>query len=260
MLEIRHQAVSNGQSTQDAYNDFYKESEIMMRDSFYLWIVERLKPTKGATLLDISCGQGRLVQLANQRGLRTIGLDFSLEGILRDGSPEGETMWLIGDGEKIPFADGIFEYITHIGSLEHYADFYAGASEISRLLSPSGRACILLPNAFGLIGNIRRVYQTGEIFDDGQPLQRYATRATWEQVLRAGGLEIERLIPWGEINYPRTGKDFVWTLLRPQKIIRALLVQFIPNNLANHFVFVCRRAEHSSTQHYPTLPPQPEQL
>lgn len=256
MLEIRHQAVADGVSTQDAYDSFYEESEIMLRDSFYMWLVELLKPTKGSMLLDISCGQGRLVQLAQKRGLKGIGLDFALEGLRRGALLSPDVMWLVGDGEQIPFADGSFDYVTHIGSLEHYADFYAGASEIARLLTPDGRACILLPNSFGLIGNVRRVYHTGEIFFDDQPLQRYGTRATWERVLQVGGLEVERMVPWGEFNYPRTFKDLIWTLLRPQKLIRALIVPFIPKNLANHFVFICRRSNKPlPDDHYPMLPP-----
>jgi len=257
MLEIRHQAVTDGVSTQDAYDSFYEESEIMLRDSFYMWLVELLKPIKGATLLDISCGQGRLVQLAQKRGLKGIGLDFSLEGLARGAQLSNDVMWVVGDGEQIPFSDSSFDYITHIGSLEHYADFYAGASEIARLLTSDGRACILLPNSFGLIGNIRHVYRTGEIFYDDQPLQRYATIATWERVLRTGGLEIDRMVPWGEFNTPRTLKDLFWTLLRPQKFIRALIIPFIPKNLANHFVFICRRADEPvPDNHYPTLLPR----
>lgn len=270
MLEIRHKAVADGQPTQDAYNEYYQESEILMRDSFYMWLIEQLNPERGSLLLDISTGQGRLVQLAVEKELRAIGLDFALEGMLWGASRSPESMWVVGDGEQIPFADNSFDYITHIGSLEHYANFYAGASEIARLLSPTGRACILLPNAFGLLGNIKRVYQTGEIFDDGQPLQRYATLATWQQVLAAGGLAVERVVPWGEFNYPRTRADLLWTLKRPQKFVRSLILPFIPKPLANHFVFICRRAEEpavgesaagesavgqsAAVEHYPMLP------
>lgn len=255
MLEIRHKAVADGQTTQDAYNEFYQESDMLMRDSFYMWLVDLLTPTSGSLFLDISCGQGRLVQLAVERNLRAVGLDFALEGMLWGASQSPESMWVAGDGEQIPFADGSFEYITHIGSLEHYNNFYAGASEIARLLSPTGRACILLPNAFGLLGNIRRVYQTGEIFDDGQPLQRYATLASWQRVLNTGGLEIERVIPWCEYIHPRTRADLLWTLARPQKFIRALISPLIPKPLANHFIFICRRAEEAPTdEHYPMLP------
>jgi hypothetical protein len=127
--------------------------------------------------------------------------------------------------------------------------------EIARLLKPTGRACILLPNAFGLLGNIRRVWETGEVFDDRQPLQRYATRNTWEAALRRGGLAVEQLVPWGEFNAPRTLGDLVWTLRRPQKLLRAALAALTPINLANHFVFICKRAAGPpGGADYPMLP------
>ncbi|MCB9148961.1 MAG: class I SAM-dependent methyltransferase [Caldilineaceae bacterium] len=257
MLEIRHRSVIEG-TTQDAYDAFYQERELLMRDSFYMWLIELLEPTPGRDLLDISCGHGRLVQLAMRKGLHAIGLDFSIAGMERGIKKTPKARWVNGDGEQMPFADASMDYITHIGSLEHYLTPARGAAEIARLLKPEGKACILLPNAFGLFGNIRYVRRTGEIFDDRQPLQRYATRATWEMLLTQGGLQIDQLIPWGEVNRPRTVRDFLWTLCRPQKGVRALLAAMTPINLTNHFIFICRRAPIQPTfVHYPMLPPVP---
>ncbi len=235
MLEIRH---SN--TTRDAYNQLYQDTDLLMRDSFYLWLLELLHPQPDSTLLDISCGQGRLVQLAAQQGVWAMGVDFSSAGLLKGAQHTPEAGWLVGDGEQLPLPAMSVEYVMHIGSLEHYEHPQQGAYEIARVLKPNGRACILLPNAFGLFGNIRRVWQTGEIFDDGQPLQRYATRRTWETLLGNGGLIIEHVIAFGEVNRPRTAKDWVWMLQRPQKFVRGVLAYLIPVNLTNHFVFICR--------------------
>jgi len=256
MLEIRHESVLGGRSTRVAYDAFYQERELLMRDSFYLWLIGLLEPQRGRSLLDISCGHGRLVQLAHRRGLRATGLDFSVEGMRRGVKQTPRAGWVAGDGEQMPFADASFDYITHIGSLEHYVDPQRGAREIARLLKPEGRACILLPNAFGLLGNIRHVYKTGEIFDDEQPLQRYATHRTWQTLLERGALWVERMAPWGEVNRPRTVRDWLWSVRRPQKAVRALLAALTPAHLANHFVFLCRRADvaPAALSHYPMLP------
>ena len=109
-----------------------------------------------------------------------------------------------------------------------------------------------MPNAYGLFGNIQQVLLRGEVFDDGQPLQRYATRRTWETLLARGGLQVERLVPYSEFNLPRTARDWFWLARRPQKIVRALLTKNAPLNLANHFVFLCRRApQGASSEPYP---------
>lgn len=235
MLEIRHT-----NATREAYEQLYQERGILLRDSFYLWLISLLHPEPGEVLLDISCGQGRLVQLAAQQGIRAIGVDFSIEGLFKGAETAVRAGWAAGDGEQLPLPDAAVDYVTHIGSLEHYEDPHRGAREIARVLKPQGRACILLPNAFGLFGNVRHVYATGQIFDDGQPLQRYATRRTWEELLEQGGLSIERLVRYNEIDLPRIGADLLWLLGRPQKIVRGLLAALIPLNLANHFVFLCR--------------------
>ena len=239
MLEIKH---VEARLSRQAYNEIFRRKNFRHRDSFYLWILELIKPCPGSVLLDISCGEGRLVQLAYQRFAlhRAIGVDFALWGIYKGAQEEPRANWLVGDGETLPLPDNCADYVTHIGSLEHYNSPLKGVREIARVLKPNGIACILLPNAFGLLGNIHYVCRFGEIFDDGQPIQRYATRRTWEALLVQGGLIIERIIPYGEVNKPRTLNDLIWMCKNPQKFAKLALVRFIPVNLANHFVFICR--------------------
>lgn len=242
MIEIRHRAIRQGQSTQMAYDTLYQERAILMRDSFYLWLIELIAPQPGELLLDVACGQGRLVQLAAAQGINATGVDFSYAGMLAAAQQTPGAKWLLGDGEALPIADASVDCILNIGSLEHYQHPLQGVKELARLLKPSGRACILLPNAFGLFGNIQHVLKTGEIYDDGQPLQRYATRRTWEVLLAQGGLQIERLVPYSEVNLPRTAQDWLWLAQRPQKMVRVWLARFVPPNFANQLVFLCRRA------------------
>jgi len=252
MIEIRHRIIRQGQSTQAAYDHLYQEREILMRDSFYLWLIELIAPQPGELLLDVACGQGRLVQLAAQQGINATGVDFSYAGMVAAAQQTPAAKWLLADGEVLPIADGSIDCLLNIGSLEHYEHPLQGVRELARLLKPNGRACILLPNAYGLFGNIQQVLLRGEVFDDGQPLQRYATRRTWETLLARGGLQVERLVPYSEFNLPRTARDWFWLARRPQKIVRALLTKNAPLNLANHFVFLCRRApQGASSEPYP---------
>jgi SAM-dependent methyltransferase len=239
MLEIRHEAMDTTAATQQAYNEVYAGEGILLRDSFYLWLIQLLKPQPGKSLLDISCGYGRLVTLARRQGLQASGVDFAGEAVLRGKKASPQSGWGIADGEQLPLATASVDYITHIGSLEHYQQPGCGAREIARILKPDGRACILLPNAYGLFGNIRFVMSHGEIFDDGQPLQRYATRRTWEKLLQAGGLRIDKVVGYGEVEFPRTLKDAGWVLTRPIKLVRFVLAALTPLNLVNHFVFIC---------------------
>lgn len=242
MLEIRHENMDRTEDTQAGYNELYRAGGLLQRDSFYLWLVGLLRPVPGRLLLDVSCGRGRLVRFARERGLRAIGMDFA-EDAVRIGSTQESpaSAWSVADGERLPVASGSIDYVTHIGSLEHYQEPQNGLAEIRRVLKPGGTACILLPNSFGLFGNIKHVAATGEIFDDGQPLQRYNTRLGWQGMIREAGLSVFRLHKY-EREWPRTAADLAWYLKSPRKIARLFAAWFIPVNLANCLVYMCRPA------------------
>ena len=241
MFEIRRENIGSLDDTREAYNEIYRKYEFVHRDSFYLWLISLINPLPGKLLVDISCGCGRLTILASKYQLRSIGIDFAMDGVAQGRNSSATCGWVVGDGEKLPFADQSVDYVTHIGSLEHYLSPLEGAQQIARILKPDGKACILLPNAFGLWGNIKHVWQHGEIYDDGQPLQRYATRQTWEKMLNDAGLKIDKVVKYDEVDLPRTKQDFLWLAKRPQKLLRKIIATVAPLNLANHFVFICHR-------------------
>lgn len=241
MIEIRHNNMDTTSATKEAYNQLYHQEGILLSDSFYLWLVSLLKPQAGRILLDVSCGQGRLVTLAHRQGLRAIGVDFAAGAVKQGAAETPQAGWVISDGEQLPVAAACADYVTHIGSLEHYQDPEAGMREIARVLKPSGTACVLLPNTYGLLGNVKHVWQTGDVFDDGQPLQRYNTRQGWRLMLARNGLAPFKTLKY-EREWPRTWKDLRWYLARPAKISRLLVAWFIPLNLANCLVYLCRRS------------------
>lgn len=237
LLEIRHELTERDE--QQAYDTLYFERGIRQRDSFYLWFLEQVPHNGRGRLLDVSCGEGAFLGVARRAGLEAVGADFSWVAVRkarRVSSPVA-----LANAQRLPFADSSFDYVTNIGSLEHYFDPAAGVREMARVLRPDGVAVVLLPNTFGLLGNIWYVLRHGEIFDDGQPLQRYATRASWQRLLQANGLVPARVVRY-EREAPRTVHDLLWLLRRPWKIGRLLVAPLIPVNLSNILVFVCHKA------------------
>lgn len=256
MIEIRHATITGGGTVQSAYNEFFQQRAIRMRDSFYLWLLELVGAQPSELIIDVACGNGRLVELAAQRHLPAIGFDLSFAGIQAAAHTATQAGWVVGNGQQIPFPDGCADIVMSIGSLEHYDEPTQGVRELARILKADGRACILLPNSFGLLGNIRYVNREGEVFDDGQPLQRYATRRTWTTMLARGGLAVDHIVPFGDITLPRTWRDRIWMAARPQKFVKAGLAALAPLNLANHFIFLCHRASGVDARYYPMLPYQ----
>jgi SAM-dependent methyltransferase len=238
MIEIRHQNMEKTEDTKLAYDSIYSQEGIQLKDSFYLWIISLLPLNSEKIFLDVSCGYGKLVYFASKKTNKVLGIDFSISAIKKAKSLYPELNWEIGDGEKLPFKSSSIDIVTNIGSIEHFQNPDKGIREIKRVLKKNGIACIFLPNGFSLLGNIKYVMFNGDVFDDGQPLQRYNTKLGWKKLLEKNGLKPIKVLPY-ERSWPRTTKDIIWYFTHPIKMAHMLLGYFIPSNLINCFVYLC---------------------
>ncbi|MEZ4580536.1 MAG: hypothetical protein R2851_01555 [Caldilineaceae bacterium] len=53
MLEIRHRHVHDGMTVKDAYDEMYVDTDLSMRDSYYLWMLDLLQANANSLLLDV---------------------------------------------------------------------------------------------------------------------------------------------------------------------------------------------------------------
>ena len=75
MIELRHTAQGE---TRESYDGVYAGEEMPQHAlSYYRWILRQLHPRPGASLLDVCCGNGQLMQVAQAAGLQVAGVDFS---------------------------------------------------------------------------------------------------------------------------------------------------------------------------------------
>jgi SAM-dependent methyltransferase len=238
MIEIRHPDMLDSHATQAAYDEIYSGRGILRRDSFFLAFLSHLPLEPGKQLIDISCGQGQLVKLAQGKGVNSLGVDFSKVSVKYGKTLDPNADWLVSDGESLGLQSACADYVTHIGSLEHYQDIEAGIREIARVLKPSGLAVVMLPNTFSFFGNFLYLIKHGDVFDDGQPLQRYNTRVGWKTLLENNGLLV-KTVHKHEPSVPRTWPDFLWLMLHPIKLTKLFLCLLLPLNLTNTFIFLC---------------------
>lgn len=243
MLEIRH--IDGHVGVRQAYNDIYSGPGIRHLDSFYRWILRLLRPVPGKRLLDVACGVGVLPRMAANMGIKAYGCDLSWQAV-RFGTGSTARL-LVANGERLPYPDSIFDYVTNIGSLEHYENPAMGVREMERVLSPSGIACVLLPNTFSLLGNMLFAWHKGRTADDGQPIQRYAARYEWQDLLEANGLTVVHTVKY-ERELPTSLADIGWYLRHPKALAHLLLAPLLPLNLANSFVFLCRSGRRTAVQ------------
>jgi ubiquinone/menaquinone biosynthesis C-methylase UbiE len=229
------------------YDELFKEeSRLRDSDAFYKWVFGRLQPQPGGRLLDVACGEGLFIQVARQHGVKGLGVDLSSQaaGLARRrlGAPvdAATAVVSVANGEHLPFADQSFDYVTNIGSLEHFLDPLLGVQEMRRVLRPGGVAAVILPNSYYLVDIIWEVWRTGYSVSHHQPLERFATFREWWDFLESGGLRVVKGYKYN-FCFPRSKADWQWYRQHPRKVLNLLVSPFIPFNLSNHFLYVCER-------------------
>jgi SAM-dependent methyltransferase len=239
MIELRLPELIKSGDERTIYDDIYQEDGIDHFDSFYWWLLSLMKPQPGTRLLDISCGQGKLVRFARAKKIHAFGADFSEPALRIAQQRSRRSDYVVADAQALAIAPDQFDYVANIGSIEHYQDPAQGIREIARVLKPTGTACILLPNTYSLLGNVKHAAQTGDVYQGFQPIERYHTLNGWKRLLEENGLVPFEVIKF-EMVRPRTVRDLAWYLARPPKVAHYLLMHVIPLALANCFVYLCR--------------------
>jgi SAM-dependent methyltransferase len=98
----------------------------------------------GKRVLDIGCGPRRELDWAEMAAER-VGLDPLADRYLKLlGAGAAERMrYVTGVAERIPFADGYFDIVASVNSLDHVQDVGRVAAEIKRVLRPGGTFVLL---------------------------------------------------------------------------------------------------------------------
>lgn len=224
-----------------AYDEWYGNAgDLRESDEFYRWVLGRLQPQAGGRLLDVACGEGHLVKWAQQRGVRGAGIDLSPVAARRAGRVAPGSLASVADGERLPFPAASFDYVTNMGSLEHFVDPVRGVREMARVLRPDGRAAVFLPNSYYLVDILWHVWRTGYSVSHRQLIERFATAHEWRDLLEEGGLKVQHIHAY---NYrlPRTAADWEWYRRHPRKWLNLLAAPLIPFHLSYSFLFIASK-------------------
>lgn len=171
----------------DAYDRIHARGGMNAVPGYYDWLLSLLGDSLRGRLLDVGCGTGAMLAAAAARGMDTAGLDISDVAVAqaRERSPGSELH--VGVAERLPFADGGFDVVSCVGSLEHVTDPAVALREMRRVCRPDGRLLIIVPNSRYIMVPVVAVRQL--LFPGrSQPVERHATRAEWEALLEDSGL------------------------------------------------------------------------
>lgn len=111
--------------------------------TFHKRMLEYVELPESSKVLDLGCGSGRLLNRLGKKypHLRGIGLDLSQEmlKVARKKAKQGTRLiYIQGNAESLPFAEGQFDAVFNTISFLHYPNPEQVLSEISRVLKIGG--------------------------------------------------------------------------------------------------------------------------
>lgn len=199
----------------------------------YLPILNYLDCKPPATFLDIACGRGNLLRAAHEKGLETFGIDISPEAVKTAKAIAPQSDIRIGNAEALDFSDGLFDFVTCLGALEHFLDIPKGLSEMRRVAKDTARFCVMVPNADFVFWKL-----TGKHGTEQHELQEVVlSLREWRGIFEGNGFEI--LAVHADTWFL---KFFPHTFLGKCKRLIAFVVWFlIPLRYNYQFAFILRK-------------------
>jgi ubiquinone/menaquinone biosynthesis C-methylase UbiE len=203
-------------------------------------VLDLLAPRPGTSVLDVSCGSGFLLQAARQRGLSAFGVDLSDAAVRLAHQVSPDARVAVGTGEELCFRDGSFDYVTCLGSLEHFLDLSRGLREMLRVAKPGAQFCIMVPNrdfaGWKLLGHRGTAQQDIN--------ERLLSLREWRQTFEQHGMRVRRVLPdrWHAVKWrsdPHRGRRAPW------HVAKAFLLEaawrLLPLSWEYQFIFLLDR-------------------
>jgi SAM-dependent methyltransferase len=226
------------------YNQHYaaKGLQTMRPDAAYPVVLDLLGASAGSRLLDVSCGAGSLLAAAHARGVQSVGVDLSDQAVrlAKRVAPTAEVA--VGAGEALAFRTGAFDYVTCLGSLEHFLDMGQGLDEMKRVAKPDARFAVMVPNrdfiGWKVLGHQGTAQQ--DINEHLLPL------AAWRRLFEAHGFSVVRATPdrWHAVRWRSAGaRGLKRFLVGP---LLELAWRLIPLRWQYQFMFVLERRDQAS--------------
>jgi len=128
--------------TAEWYDDIIGMLSLGSGNRYRKMALERAGLTSGMRLLDLATGTGVVARAAARITNRIVASDASI-GMLLAGRVKHHLPLVQNAGERLPFPDDSFDFLTIGFALRHFADLRVLFTELFRVLRPNGRVLIL---------------------------------------------------------------------------------------------------------------------
>lgn len=133
---------------------------------------------KGRRVLEVGCGAGTdLVRFA-RHGARVTGVDIADSAImlaqLNARQQRVQAELLVADGERLPFAEGVFDLVYAHGVVPYTTDARRLVEECRRVLKPGGQAIFQAYNRFSWLNALSKVMKVDLEHADAPALRKYS--------------------------------------------------------------------------------------
>lgn len=108
------------------------------------FLVSKVNAIPGSWVLDVATGTGLVARELVWRNVRVVGLDQSERMVrrgvaaVREAGIQGRVRFVLGQAERLPFADETFDSLTFTYLLRYVDDPAATVAELARVLRPGG--------------------------------------------------------------------------------------------------------------------------
>jgi len=134
----------------------------------------------------------RILQWVAEQGAKVVGIDIS-EPIVHQARAAFDGHCLrsvVSDVRRLPFVDDSFDAIYSMGTVEHFVETEASVAELARILKPSGRLILGVPNRHDPFLRPLFVAALSRLGLYAYGFEKSYSRRSLRKMLEAAGLEV----------------------------------------------------------------------
>jgi ubiquinone/menaquinone biosynthesis C-methylase UbiE len=176
----------------------------------YCTFISLLEPKKGSKLLDVACGPGLMMKVAEENGLQPSGIDLSETAVAMCKKLVKTGDVRVGNATALPYESETFDYITCIGALERMLDIEKVLKEQFRVAKEDAVFCYMVRNSENFFWTLKTTFGLRNV----KGHQGAKSLEEWKKIFINNGFIIKsinkdswRWVRW--LRWLTLGSDFV---------------------------------------------------